>query len=306
MNAVKRFHNILTGRWGWPMICACLVWSAFSSCNKEAALQPSIPVSTDTLPQGDHSYDTTILQFYNTYHTAILYRFDSVDYNYNWTMALQAGLTVQVADTNDINLALQFLQTNWFGVYPNAFLQKTLPYRILLGEHISSTGGGAVSTVSGNAISEFLNRVSAMAGVNYVCFGIVNDSLKTLTPVQIDSTRGVLQRAFWQEALQNNQIQMPTGFSGLIDYAVVSYDPNDMQDYGMLFNYYNNSYLVPSASSDFLDYIQVITSTDSTTMANTWLSPAVDVNGYYNQKYKLITQYYLTNYGVDLQAIGNL
>jgi hypothetical protein len=138
-----------------------------------------------------------------------------------------------------------------------------------------------------------------MGGLNYVAFGLVNDSLNTLTAQQVDSTRGLLQQAFWQQAVQNKMIGRPAAFDSLTNYAQI--DQTNLRRNGMFFYHpYGNNGVV-----DFLDYIQVITSTDSTTMSNTWLSPAVDIKGRYAAKYKLILNYYIQNYGVDLQAIGN-
>lgn len=263
-----------------------------TACQKEAALTPSPAHPFYSLPQGNHPYDQSIGQFYQNYHSYILYKFDSAAYNYNVTGPLNPELAMQVADTNDITAALDFLHAQWLDLYPTAFLQQTLPYKILLSSQIS------IADIYNGQI-DYYSYYGASAGLNYVAFGLANDSLKTLTTPQIDSTRGVLNQAFWQQAVQSNMIERPASFDSLTNYAYVN--QTNLNQNGMFYYHpYGNNGVV-----DFLDYIQVITSTDSTTMSNTWLSPSVDVNGLYTAKYNMILNYYIQHYGVNLQAIGN-
>ncbi|WP_431216326.1 hypothetical protein ACQ86N_17850 [Puia sp. P3] len=171
-------------------------------------------------------------------------------------------------------------------------MQQTLPYKILLSSQIS------IANIFFGQVRDY-TYLPAIGGLNYVDFGLVNDSLKTLSARQVDSTRGLLQQAFWQQAVQNKMIERPSTFDSLTNYSQVG--QTNLHQNGMFFYHpYGNNGVV-----DFLDYIQVITSTDSTTMSNTWLSPSVDVNGLYAAKYNLILNYYIQNYGVNLQAIGN-
>jgi len=285
-------HNPSVSKYFAACIAFLALVSLLTACQKEAALTASPAKPLYTLPQGNHSYDQSILQFYQNYHSLILYRFDSVAYGYNVTGPLNPQLAMRVADTNAISSALDFLHANWLDLYPEAFLQQTLPYKILLSSQIS------IADLFNGQV-DFYRYYPAMGGLNYVAFGLVNDSLNTLTAQQVDSTRGLLQQAFWQQAVQNKMIGRPAAFDSLTNYAQV--DQTNLRRNGMFFYHpYGNNGVV-----DFLDYIQVITSTDSTTMSNTWLSPAVDIKGRYAAKYKLILNYYIQNYGVNLQAIGN-
>lgn len=281
---------------------ACCI--ALYACRKDGALSSSPDTNTFyTLPQGSHPYDTAIVSFYKKYNSFILYRFDSVDYNYNITGPVFSGLYMSPADTGDIAQALDYLQTNLFNLYPENFLQKTMPFKILLASHIfiSSDGHGQSGLAAGTYY------YNAYAGANYMAFGVVNDSLKTLSGHQLDSTRGLLQMACWQQATGNGNIARPPGFDTLTNYTAMAQFGNNNPNrnkYGVFFT--TSPRGLYDAAGDFLAYIDIITSTDEETMKNTWLSPAYDVNGLYNAKYKLITGYYKENYGVDLQAIGNL
>jgi hypothetical protein len=263
-----------------------------TACHKEAALQPSSSNRLYTLPQGNHPYDQDIQQFYDTYHTVMLYKFDSMDYQYNITGPLNVYLYIKPADTSYIPAALDFIHTNWLDLYPSAFLQKTLPFKILLA---SSIGIGVPY------LSQIVayNYQSTYAGMNWVGFGIVNDSLQKLTPGQIDTTRGALNKSFWQQAIQNQMIETPDSFSTLTTYSKLT--SSNLKQYGCFYDHNPNN----NAANDLLDYIQVITSTDSVTFKNKWLTPSFDTKGMYAIKYNLIKNYYRTKYGVELQTIGN-
>lgn len=285
-------------------ILAIVCMTVFA-CKKEDALVVS-PTGTNvlySLPQGNHPYDTTIMQFYKDYTSLILYKFDSVDYNYNITGAVMPGLNIVPGDTSVIPEALDYLQANLFNVYPKSFLVQTMPFAILLASNIY---------VNYTMYLYGTYYYSVMAGTRTLAFGLVNDSLHTLTGAQLDSTRGLLNMAYWQLAISNGTVACPSGFDSLTTYAgkgtVIAANP---AQYGILPPSLSQLLFLQAAASldaenDFLGYIDVITSTDSLTMQNTWLSSSVDVKGMYKKKYDLVRNYCLQSYGVDLQALGNI
>lgn len=283
--------------------CGCIV---LSSCQKEPTIHAS-PEDVNnfyTLPQGNHSYDDTIALFYDNYRSFILYKYDSVDYSYNITGPVLEGLHLEQADTMYISAALQYINKNLFNTYPKSFLQRTMPFKVLLAANIYNISDGLIDGVG---VLRGTYNYSVYAGGNYVAFGLVNDSLQTMTGQQLDSTRGLLHMAYWRQAIGNNHVIMPPGFAALTDYVAMGVLGNNSplkKRYGVFFTgRLDNRY---DPIEDLLAYIDIITSTDLNTMQSRWFVPDVDVNGLYRRKYDLITSYYLTNYGIDLQAIGNL
>ena len=274
-------------------------------CRKESPLTPS-PEGTDhfyNLPQGNHPYDKTIVDFYSRYRSFILYKYDSVDYNYDIIGKVAEGLTLKLPDTAAVSLALHFMNTNLFTLYPAAFLQMTMPFKILLASEITIYSVGGPNT----NIQPGTYHYSSFAGRNYMAFGLVNDSLGRMTRIQLDSARGWLHMAYWQQAIGNGILDVPPGFSQLTDYSKMGDFGNNNPNknlYGVFFT--TESHGRYDAITDLLAYICVITSTDSATMHDTWLSASYDVNGLYNQKYDLVTDFYKKTYGVDLQAIGDM
>jgi putative zinc-binding metallo-peptidase len=284
--SVRHHHSFSGIKW---LIASLILLCMASSCHKEAGLSPTPNPQLYTLPQGNQPYDAEILQFYHTYSSIILYKFNPQDFLFNYTINFPPSTTIAPADTNYVQQSLNFLHANWWDLYPSVFLQKTLPFKIFL------SGSLMYQAVDYLPYSP----IPVSASQNSVAFGLANDSLQTLSPVQVDSVRGLLQRAYWQVAMQNALIERPTNFDSLTVYTNVN--AVNANANGIIAQHNPNN-----AMDDFLDYIMVITSTNQATMNNTWLSPATDINGMYRQKYNLITSYYLTKYGVNLQAMGNL
>lgn len=286
-------HSILTFIRDKAILLMALLLT-LASCHKEAKLTPSPPSIPYQIPQGNQPYDQEILAFYNTWQTYILYKFDSIDFQYTFTAPSYYGYNAIPADTNYVQAALDFLHANWLDLYPASFLHKTMPFKILLASHVGTPTGSAPLN------DTFYNRsTSSLAGGNSITFGEVNSALPLKTGPQIKTARNALQFAYWQQAVQNNMIPSPTGFNVLTNYATLNGS-----------NYQQNGVLPqngrPNPVTDLLNYIHLITSTDSVTIVNTWFTPAIDINGMYAQKYNLITSYYLNTYGIDLQAIGNM
>ena len=273
------------------------------SCQKESPLVVS-DSGTNVfyqLPQGNHPYDDEIVEFYKNYNCFILYKFSNPDYNYNWTGPVDVNLSVNPADTMYISDALKYLHKNLFDIYPSQFLKATMPFSILLASKIKI--GNVQQDL--NMISDY----SAISSLRSLSFGLVNDSLQTLTGPDLDLSRGWLHMAYWNLLIKNNMLSIPEGFQDLsisgktTSDVVIRANPHK---YGVLPPSLITAYLPQDDYiTDFLGYIQVITSTDSTSFANTWLVPSVDINGLYREKYDLIVNYYKDNYGVDLQAIGD-
>ena len=270
------------------------------SCNKDRKLVvKDTPNVFYTLPQGHQAYDDSIVKFYNKYKCFILYKFSVEDYNYNITGPVTRSLDMKVADTLQIANSLRFLDKNFFGVYPDIFLESTLPFKILLASRIK-----VLDVTDAKVIYQGLYNV--YSGLNYVALGVVNDSLMLLNGHELDSTRGRLNAAFFKQGIAKGAITLPPDFSAQTDYSKIGPIGNTIAryPYGLLYTESVTDRF--DAVGDLLAYIDIITSTDESTLEDTWFSPAIDINGLYRKKYNIVTSYYKQTYNVDLQEIGNL
>lgn len=257
-----------------------------TACNKEAALTPDPVQPMYTLPQGNHSYDDSIVAFHKKYDSYILYKFTQYDYAYNYID--KRTDSAFVADPASIPLALQFLKQHLFSFYPDAFLMKTMPFKILLASSISKNG---------------IPSVPAMAASNsMLAFGYANSTLAQKTPAETKQLRAWLNRAYMERALRVGAINIPP------DFMVPIPGYKNLQEY----NKYAAGVVEPineklNVVTDLLGFIELATghTYDELTSPGHPLSPNVDVNGQVKRRYSIMISYFQNMYGVDLQAIGN-
>ena len=303
-------------------ICLIALSILIVSCHKEAALQPSTVFSFNyALPQGKHTYDDTIVSFYKKYNCFILYKFNN-DQDFRWTLGGGPMLPTYAmpADTNFISPVVSYILGRTLYLYSDTFLQKVLPYKILL------SGGFESLTANANAPTGYdtSSAPGLIAGqsaqlqptllqgtnCNFMALGVVRTGFSTIintvettpgqTPAFILTFRANFNYFLWQLALYQGRIEMPTGFASVTDYTVSDLRTNYAK-YGLL---YSNTVTV---QDDFLAYIREMTARTDTEFSNAFLQPAAtkDPSGKRKQKYDLIRAYYLANYGFDVQAIGN-
>lgn len=275
-----------------------IVWGLFS-CGKEKTLSPNDPPVFYSLPQGDHPYDDSIVAFNKKYGSYILYKFTQQDFAYDLTSYLPS----LAANANEayVQQTLTFFRTQCLDFYPETFLKKTLPLRIILAAHLDT-----ITSRNGKPSDTSRSLTGFTAGHNMMAIGWADSTLQQRTPEQLRQTKGYMNRCYFQQALLSGALMIPDIFMKLGPAGgyqfVTGYQPQkgmieatSSEDNGRL----------PSATWDFLCYINAITSHTKAELDATILSPSVDVNGKIQEKYDALVNYYKMQYGVDLQAIGN-
>lgn len=263
-----------------------------TACKKEA------PIETDEfdpeykLPQGDHPYDRSILDFYQKYGTYILYKFNSKDLRWNVT-----GNIPYVAEPGDeayIAPALEALNKYLFSYYPEVFLKKALPYKIILSNKLckifKDPQTGLLDTLD--------HPENAASSVSHLAFGHASSRLAQLKPEELLLMKSDLHREFWLQAIHTGKLELAPLFPAATDYAMAN-DFNK-KEYGV----FNISYTT-AMMSDFGDYLTYILSHSYKEMEATLFNPENDPKGRFFYKYKLIVDYYKIRYQVDLQAISD-
>lgn len=287
------------------LVLACVFMLSLSSCYKDPRLTPGTASVLYDLPQGNHPYDTAIVNFYNTYGSFILYKWTAADFLYGLTgQAFGGEIIAYPADTNYVAQGMSFLHANLLDLYPAAFLKQTMPWRILLGSQIDSilitTSDSAWAPPNRDTILNI--HITSVSGFRQITFCQVDSALPGLSAARAAQARGWLNSAWWQQAIGNKVLERPDTFDTVTDYNNLNQFNNLAE--GVLVYHTNGT--LNTAASDFVDYIQMITSTNYQQIDSTWFSPQTDTQGRIKEKYNIIVQYYLSKYGVDLQAIGNL
>lgn len=263
-----------------------------TACKKEAPVQTDKFEPEYKLPQGDHPYDRSILDFYQKYGTYILYKFNSKDFRWNVT-----GNIPYVAEPGDeayIAPALEALNKHLFSHYPEVFLKKALPYKIILSDKIRKV----ISDPQTGRVDTLDHPENTAGSISHLAFGHASSRLGQLSPEELLLMKGDLHREFWLQAIQTGKLDLAPLFLTATDYAMVN-DFNK-KDYGV----FNISYTM-AMMEDFGDYIRYIASHSYKEIEATLFNPVNDPKGRFFYKYKLIVDYYKTRYQIDLQAIGN-
>ncbi|SKA37851.1 hypothetical protein SAMN04488128_104349 [Chitinophaga eiseniae] len=257
----------------------------FTACRKEAILTPSVDVPSYTLPQGNHSYDDSIVQFYQKYNCYILYRFTHTDFAYNYTNMRQDSAFN--ANPAYIGNTLRFFYDQLITRYPESFLKKTLPFKVLLASYI---GTGATRDAAG-----FASTISTLT------IGWADSTLPDKTPAATKQMRGLLNRFYMERAYRVKSVDIPQAFIELAPYDYLAIQPGNKYANGVIGN--TNASIL-NVVVDFLDYVEAITSHSKAELEATVLSPTVDTKGLIRKKYEIIINYFANNFATDLQAVG--
>ncbi|WP_343671691.1 hypothetical protein [Chitinophaga sp.] len=298
-----------------------LLLSLAACTKKEDQLTPSESLAY-TLPQGNHDYDTTIMDYYKKYGTYLLYRFSDKDAYWtptgwknayydsarsNWNI----GFTAQQAEEAYIGKQLQMIQRLWFRYYSDKFLKEFLPVKVLLCSKVDSSWLGY--DFSTTPITFFLKYKEVGAWYNYDNISVNFGSAKVETMTATDSgyMTWKISQAFLSEIFALKPITPTDDFNKLTNYTTKFTTQAQAYSAGSISDYYNTS-----AQNDWNRFMLVMVSCSeamlnkaeapSYSATNTGiLNPLKDTSGKIKKRYDMVRNYFITNYNVDLQAIGN-
>ena len=290
-----------------------------SGCKKEGALTPSDDEQGFKVPQGNKSYDTTIVDLYNKYHTCFLYKFTDKDTYWtptgwkNATMlssgAWNTGYEVTSANTDYIEQQLALIKKLWLSYYTDKFLSAFLPAKVMLCASVDSI----YSTTLFNPTRYVKNVKSVGAWYNYdnICINYGNAGVNSMTAA--DSVRFLAKtNLIFIQSIPGRNLSAPTNdFTSIANYATALNSQANAYAQGILTIYYNsrspqldwNAYMEAMVSRSETNLNKSTVNTDMTYMGI--LNATKDSGGKIRQRYNIIRNYFITTYGVDLQAIGN-
>ena len=299
------------------LIILAFTVAVIACTKKEAPLSPSNKNEFGyTLPQGNSSYAQRIRDYYNRFGVYLLYNFTPKEAY--WSITKWDSLYRLIpADSNYVDNQLDLLDTTFFRYYSDSTLREYLPIKFLLCGSIRKSGVGAeldayVTTRSG----------SSETGYNYETFIANWGSSRILNINGVKDSavifRGNINYSFLRLANLKNQIPRSDLFKSFADYTTPIVNNTLPQRYkrGFLIPV-SNSVTPPGESTDWEHFIQAavqnpysyltdasgINASDATFKGI--LTAVKDSSGLIRKKYDEITDYYKTNYKIDLQRIGN-
>jgi hypothetical protein len=288
-----------------------------TGCKKEGALTASEEEQGYTLPQGYHSYDTTILDLYNKYSGYFLYKF--IDKDTYWTPTgwknafpnasgvWQAGYLVTTADTNYISQQLALIKKLWFSWYPDKFLVTFLPAKVMLCASVDSIYTNFLVT----PFVKTTKSVGAWFNYDNICINYGNAGVTTMTSKDSMAFAAKCNLIFIQSIYGRNMTPVTNDFTSVANYSITLSSQAAAYAQGIITYYVNtrspqldwNTYLEAMVSRSETNLNKSTVNTDRTSMG--LLNATKDTNGKIRQRYNIIRNYFISNYGVDLQAIGN-
>ncbi|MBO9731569.1 MAG: hypothetical protein J7623_23210 [Chitinophaga sp.] len=274
-----------------------LLLLTFISCRKEAAIIPEKVPDFYQLPQGNQSYDDSIVAFHQKYNAYILYKFSTFDLTYNYTNYLQ----VKSGPANPawIKYTLEYFKSECLNFYPESFLQKTMPFKILLAAYLDSfyRVGGTI----GNVIDAGRTKTGFCATRGTLTIGWADSTLAAVLPTRRKELRGYMHRSYMEQSISAGGIQIPQEFKKL---SPETYSNSLTARDGLIEVPQNVGAFQPTLLWDFVCYVNAITSHTKAELDATILKPSYDVSGLIQLKYAAVINFYRDKYGVDLQAIG--
>jgi len=301
----------------YTFLCAVLVTVAYTSCKKEAALTASTTILGYTVPQGNNSYDTTILGYYNKYGTYLLYNFTGKDTYWTptgWKNAdstsLTAGYLVAQANPAYVAKQLALIDKLWFRYYSDKFLKAFLPAKIMLSASVDSA---YIAYVFTPVYTPTFKTKAVAAWYNYdnICVSNARPAIDTMKTRDSITYMAKVNLIFIQ-SIGGRGVSSPTSdFASATNYSATISSTAAQYAAGILFTYYNG----PTAAKDWGLYMEAMVSCSETKLNKSTaatdatysgiLNVTKDVNGVIRKRYNIVRNYFINTYNVDLQAIGN-
>lgn len=304
----------------------------------EDSLEPSGVKTSYQVPQGIHDYDQVIVNFYQKYGSYLLYKFSDKDAYWTpsgWVYgkattesdAGQTGYAVTPADENYVGQQLELINKAWFSRYNDKILSKLLPVKILLCSEIDSMKTTYVFSPSFHM--EFAPvPVGARCNYDNIAVSYGNSNVVNANEPTVRYLASKIARA-WTEYMMTYKITPTAEFSSSVDYSSSSsirklYAPkdccaagitsvgynatalNDWKHFMLMLMCYSYQYLTedPGDISSWSSWSSDYYWTESTDYHGI-LNAKKDTKGLLMKRYKTVRQFFIDNYDIDLQTVGN-
>jgi len=301
------------------ILFALMVAIMIASCKKdEEQLTPSGIDDTYKVPQGNNAFDQTIVSYYKAYGTYMLYKFSEKDVywtptgfkkpvatNGTWS----SGAEVEQSDPAYVAAQLALIKSKWFDFYTDKFLKQFLPVKIMLCKKVDSVFTTYVFTPVYTA-SKGTKKVAAFYNYDNIQVNYGDATVSSMTTAEQRAFIYKVNLIFMQSIFARGLCAPTSDFASSADY---------MSNVTTLAQAYSRGIIMGtsniSAQSDWNAYITAMVTYSTpqlnASVANTDSTPAgmlnttKDTAGQIKRRYNIVRNYFISEYGVDLQLIGN-
>ena len=298
----------------------------FSACTKdEGMLEPSGIESGYKIPQGNHDFDKTIVDYFNRFGSYLLYDFTEKDAY--WTPVAwqngyptsgeeegKLGLYITMPDLDYIAPQLDLLDKAWFRFYTDKFLKEFLPLKIMLCADVFNCD------FDYSAWPFTIAAYPQYSAYNYdnICVGYANPAVEVMTSADTLTFTRAVNRAFLKSMAGRDKFNPTREFVTSANYGNASnlYTNTELWAAGIFQPYYaasaqndwqNFMLMMVLYSEDYLNReVSYVDDYDDTEASWEGIFTSLkDVTGMMKKRYDLVRNYYIDNYAIDLQTIGN-
>lgn len=305
-------------------VMAIMLFSMSSCGYSEDELEPSGDALSYKLPQGNNDYDQMIVDIYNKYGTCLLYKFEDKDAYWTpsgWKNGIEgtmdkgkSGYKVAPSDAAYVKQQITLLKEVWFDSYSEKFLKAFLPSKILLCSEVDSINYDWSSypfMISGFKVGAWYNYYS-------ICVSYGNSDISAMTADDKRKFKDKINRVFVESMKERSLFKPTDAFTSATNYTGVSrvsdnaelwargtfpqgYEATSLRDWGIFM------LMMVCHSESFLTTPPAFNNPYDSSEAS-WegiLDPGKDTNGILKKRYDMVRNYYIDNYDIDLQKIGN-
>jgi hypothetical protein len=292
-----------------------------SSCAKEeTALTPSAIDVTYHVPQGNNAFDQTIVGYYNTYGSYILYKFTDRDAYWtpsgwrrpilndaggNWT-----GIDVVTADPNAVAAQLDLIDKSLFSLYPKPFLKQFLPVKLLLCSKVDSIYTTGVFNPT-YTTTKNVKKIPSYYSYDNIYINYGDATVNQMTATEKLAFLARINQVFVQSINERGLILPTTEFINSADYSSANATQAAAYGKGLIANINNtitptndwNAYVMAMVTLSENDLKRSVVNTDKSAVGI--LNATKDNNGSIKKRYNIVRNYFISNFQLDLQTIGN-
>lgn len=244
------------------------------------------------------------------------------------------GLSMTCADPNYVGQQINLLEEVWFSRFNDKMLKELLPLKILLCDHVDSCYVKIRWDFSTTPVSqiptEYKDPVPGWYNYDNICVGYGNSGILTMTDKEKKRlTDRILH--LWPEYIAAYAAKPTEEFENSVPYGNFSAYKSYIKDcceLGIL-----DGTSTATATSDWrkfiimmLNYPESLLNDENATVGqyDSWSNPAYgassiheakdfrgiltsvkDVNGLVKKRYQMVREFFIANYGFDLQSVGN-
>jgi len=290
------------------------------SCQKdEGAITPTGLSEAYTLPQGNEAFDQTIMGYYQTYGTYMLYKFTDKDVYWSPTayskpVASAAGFWSPGADVLPANPAyipaqLDLIKKKWFSFYSDKFLKKFLPSKIMLCSKVDSVSTSFVFTPA-LVYVKGTKKIAAYYNYDNIEVNYGDASVAALTKQDSLGFVAKINLVFIQSIIARGLTSPTSEFINSADYLTAMTTTTQAYGKGIIISPFTltvqadwNAYITAMVSYSEANLNKSTAIADGT--AQGILNPTKDTTGQIRKRYTMVRNYFINEYQVDLQKIGN-